>query len=112
MFTGMTRSALRRFSSRAQEAKKFIASKGPQAYYDTIKCDVTNLSLEKAVEELLHGTGFVLYDKLYSELMMSEVKSVIAREVASQEPDVVDAKHVNAEVGHDRIYANSTKGEK
>ncbi len=40
------------------------------------------------------------------------MKKVIDEEVASQEPDVVDAKHVNEEVGHDRIYANSTKGEK
>ena len=52
----------------------------------------------------------MLYQNLYTAHQIREAQKTIQEEVESQEPDVVDAKHVNKETGHDRIYANSTKG--
>ena len=105
---------VRRFSTALRESQRFIAAKGAQAYYEMVKPDVTDLPVDKAVDQLLNGCGFVIFQNLYTPEQIKEAQATIAEGVRGSEPDpdVLVPEDVNTETGYDRIYANSTKGQK
>jgi hypothetical protein len=75
-----------------------------------MKASVTDLPPDQAAHELIHGCGFVLYTNLYSEAVMKECKSVIARELEIPEIEIESDDHINKLRGYDRIYADAKEG--